>query len=120
MADWKEVRARKRDIDQAAGRDIATANAEAKSATAAYVLGYRLGELRERAHLSQAEVARRMGVKQPRVSAIEKGDPSQMEVETLKRYVSALGGTLRLVAGFGDHDEIVSTSAVDGGLYAAT
>ncbi|EHR50483.1 hypothetical protein SacmaDRAFT_2229 [Saccharomonospora marina XMU15] len=54
-----------------------------------------------------------MSVKQPRVSAIENGDFSQMEVETIRRYVSAPGGELRLVAGFGDHDEIVSTTTFD-------
>ena len=113
MTSWKEVKARKREIDEAAGRDVVAAKAEAKRATAAYVLGYRLSELRERASLSQAEVARRMGVTQPRVSAIEKGDPDQITLETIRRYVAALGGRLRLVAGFGDHDEIVSTTTVD-------
>jgi predicted XRE-type DNA-binding protein len=113
MANWEDVKARKRELDRAAGRDVEAAEAEAKNITAAYVLGYRLSELRERAGLSQTEVANRMGVKQPRVSAIEKGDPAQMEVETVRRYVAALGGRLRLVAGFGDHDEIVSASAVD-------
>lgn len=113
MANWKEVRAHKRELDLAAGRDVEAAQVEAKTRTDSYVLGYRLSELRERAGLSQTEVAKRMGVKQPRVSAIEKGDPAQMEVETLKRYVSALGGHLRVVAGFGDHDEIISTTEVD-------
>lgn len=113
MANWRDVKARKRGIDDASGRDVATAEAEAKSATAAYVLGYRLSQLREQAHLTQDDVAKRMGVKQPRVSAIEKGDPAQMEVETLRRYIEALGGKLRLVAGFGDHEEIVSTTVVD-------
>ncbi len=103
MANWRDVKARKREIDDASGRDVAAAEAEAKSATAAYVLGYRLSQLREQAHLTQADVAERMGVKQPRVCAIEKGDPAQMEVETLQRYIEALGGKLRLVVGFGDH-----------------
>lgn len=113
MANWKDVKARKRELDRAAGRDVEAAGVEAESRTHAYVLGYRLSELRERAGLSQMQVAERMGVKQPRVSAIEKGDPAQMEVETLSRYVAALGGRLRVVAGFGDHEEIVSTSSVD-------
>jgi predicted XRE-type DNA-binding protein len=111
-ADWKDVKARKAELDRAAGRDVDAARAGAEQATNAYVLGYRLSELREQAGLSQTEVARRMGVKQPRVSAIEAGDPAQMEFETIRRYVAALGGSLRLVAGFGDHEEIVSTSSV--------
>lgn len=113
MAKWDDVKARKRELDRTSGRDVEAATDEAKSRTDAYVLGYRLSELRERSHLSQTQVAERMGVRQPRVSAIENGDPAQMEVETLRRYIAALGGHLRLVAGFGDHDEIVSTSAVD-------
>ncbi|WP_019807253.1 helix-turn-helix domain-containing protein [Saccharomonospora halophila] len=110
MADWQQVRARKQEIDRAAGRDVETARARAKEHTDAYVLGYRLSSLREQAGLSQKQVAERMGVKQPRVSAIEKGGVTQMELETIRRYVAALGGRLRLVAGFDDHDEVVSTT----------
>jgi len=113
VAKWKDVKARKQELDRAAGRDVDAARAEAESRTEAYVLGYRLSELRDQAGLTQSEVAERMGVKQPRISAIEKGDPGQMEIETLRRYIAALGGRLRLVAGFDDHDEIVSTSGID-------
>ncbi|HEX3785770.1 MAG TPA: XRE family transcriptional regulator [Pseudonocardiaceae bacterium] len=86
MTSWKEVKDRKHTLDRAAGRDVEAARAGAERATAAYVLGYRLGELRERAKLSQGLVAERMGITQPRVSAIENGDPSQMEVETLRPF----------------------------------
>jgi predicted XRE-type DNA-binding protein len=113
MAHWTDVKARKRELDRAAGRDTHAAKLAAQSRTHAYVLGYRLSELRERAGLSQTEVARRMGVTQPRVSALEKGDPAQMEVETLDRYIAALGGRMRVVAGFGDHEEIVSVTEID-------
>ena len=37
----------------------------------------------------------------------------QMEVDTLSRYILALGGWLSLVADFEDHDVDVSTSEVD-------
>jgi predicted XRE-type DNA-binding protein len=100
---WKEVKARKEQIDIAAGRDVEAARSAAKNRTAFYVLGYRLGALRERTKLSQQDVADRMGVSQPRVSKIEQGDPEQMELETLRRYVAALGGHLRVVADFDDH-----------------
>ena len=40
----------------------------------AYVAGYRLAELRQRAQLHQTQVAEAMGVSQSRVSAIERGD----------------------------------------------
>jgi DNA-binding XRE family transcriptional regulator len=62
--------------------------------------GWRLAELRTRRSLTQAEVAARMDVSVARVSQIENGDVSTQEV--LRRYVEALGGTLKLVADFGD------------------
>jgi predicted XRE-type DNA-binding protein len=108
---WKEVKALKEQADIAAGRDVEAARAEAKNRTAFYILGYRLGVLRERTSLSQQDVADRMGVSQPRVSKIEQGDPEQMELETLRRYVAALGGHLRVVADF--DDEAVNTPGSD-------
>lgn len=62
--------------------------------------GWRLAEMRKRRGLTQAQVARRMEVSVARVSQIEKGDVSTREV--LDRYVRALGGTLMLIADFGD------------------
>lgn len=62
----------------------------------------RLVEARKQEGLTQEQVAAAMGVGQSRVSRIEKGDVSAAEVDTLARYVEALGGTLRLVADFGD------------------
>jgi hypothetical protein len=41
-----------------------------------------------------------MGVSVARVSQIENGDVSTQDV--LSRFVSALGGTLKLIADFGD------------------
>ncbi|MFF0143810.1 helix-turn-helix protein [Amycolatopsis sulphurea] len=99
---WKEVKARKEQSDINAGRDVDTARAAASNRTALYVLGHRLGELREHTELTQQDVAERMGVSQPRVSKIEQGDPEVMEIETLRRYVAALGGHLRVVADFSD------------------
>lgn len=49
---------------------------------------------------------------QPRVSQLENGDVGQMEVDTLNRYIMALGGRLRLVADFDDRDVDVSNSEV--------
>jgi DNA-binding XRE family transcriptional regulator len=56
-----------------------------------------LHALRERAGISQAELADRLSVSRPRVSAIERGG-DDLRVSTVKRYVEALGGTMRLVA----------------------
>jgi DNA-binding XRE family transcriptional regulator len=62
--------------------------------------GWRLAEMRKRRSLTQEQVAARMGVSVARVSQIEACDVSTQDV--LNRYVAALGGTLRLIADFGD------------------
>jgi DNA-binding XRE family transcriptional regulator len=62
--------------------------------------GWRLAEMRKRRGLTQEQVAERMGISTSRVSQIEAGDLSTQEV--LARYISALGGTLKLIADFGD------------------
>ncbi|WP_406311991.1 helix-turn-helix transcriptional regulator [Streptosporangium sp. NBC_01639] len=67
---------------------------------------WRLVEMRKRRGLTQNQVAERMGVSVGRVSQIEKGDVATREV--LDRYVSALGGTLKLIADFGDEQLMVS------------
>ena len=43
-----------------------------------------------------------MKVSQSRVSRIEGGDISHTELGTLRAYVQALGGVLRVTAAFGD------------------
>ena len=62
--------------------------------------GWRLAELRKRRGMTQEQVAARMGVSVARVSQIERGDVSTQDV--LNRFVTALGGTLKLIADFGD------------------
>lgn len=62
--------------------------------------GWRLAELRKRREMTQEQVASRMGVSVARVSQIEAGSVSTQEV--LARYIEALGGTLKLIADFGD------------------
>lgn len=53
-----------------------------------------LTALREQAGLSQRELADRLGVKQPRVAAIEKA--RNVTIDVLERYVDALGGKLQV------------------------
>jgi phage shock protein A/DNA-binding XRE family transcriptional regulator len=61
-----------------------------------------LAEARQRMRLTQTQVARRMNVRQERVSAIERAEPGATEVRTLAAYVAALGGRLEIVAHIGD------------------
>lgn len=60
----------------------------------------RLYELRKARGLTQTDVAKRLGVTQKRVSAIERAE--DLNVSTLQRYVAALGGQLQADAEFDD------------------
>jgi DNA-binding XRE family transcriptional regulator len=72
------------------------------------VRAYRLAEIRASHGETQTAVAERMGVSQARVSAIEHGEVSRSEVDTLAAYVEALGGKLKLVADFGDSSIVIA------------
>ena len=71
----------------------------------------RLDELRKSLGLTQAAVARRLKVKQPRVSKLERRpDPV---LETMRRYVAALGGELEIVAKFDGGRRVTIRSGKD-------
>jgi transcriptional regulator with XRE-family HTH domain len=53
-----------------------------------------LTALREKAGLSQRELAQRIGVSQPRVAAIEQA--RNVTIDVLEQYISALGGQLEV------------------------
>ncbi len=55
-----------------------------------------IGELRRWLGVSQVEIAGLLGVSQPCVAKIEHQE--DMRLSTLRRYVAALGGELRLIA----------------------
>lgn len=77
--------------------EIAELGAEMEGRT----LAYRLVEARKRQGVTQAQLARTMGVSQARISKLEQGDINRNEVDTLRAYVVALGGHLEIVADFG-------------------
>lgn len=97
---WDQVKAKAATVDprttaeREAGRDAAATRREA------YVRGHQLAEMRKAAGLTQAQVAGRLGVSQARVSKIEHGEISGIEI--VRGYVGALGGTLDVVATLGD------------------
>jgi DNA-binding transcriptional regulator YiaG len=96
---WREIR----DEAVAKGRlDSARADAARKGMHDA-VQAERLADIRKaQGHARQSDVAALMGVSQARVSKLESGDLSHTELGTLQSYVAALGGSLRIVADFGD------------------
>ena len=48
--------------------------------------------------MTQREIAAKMGVSQKRVSDLENGNLDVVQVDTLRRYVAGLGGTLEINA----------------------
>ena len=62
--------------------------------------GRQLAEIRRQLGPGQKQIATVMGVSAARVSQIEHGEATSVEV--IARYVEALGGRLDLVADFGD------------------
>lgn len=53
-----------------------------------------LTALREKAGLSQRELAERIGISQPRIAAIERS--RNVTIDVLEQYVEALGGHLEI------------------------
>lgn len=75
---------------------------EARTQMRDSVRAHQLAEIRKAlGHSRQADVAALMGVSQAWVSKLESGDLSHTEIGTLQSYVAALGGSLRIVADFG-------------------
>ncbi len=89
---WSDVRG---EHVAAAGPEVV---AEQAGRMIARVRAHSLAEVRRRKGLTQRQVADVMGVSTGRISQIEHGDLSGLDV--LDRYVQALGGELGLVATF--------------------
>ena len=71
---------------------------KARLETQAVIDAFSLKEARRASNMTQVQVACAIGVSQNRVSRMENGDMNAMSVDSLRRYVSALGGNLTLVA----------------------
>jgi predicted XRE-type DNA-binding protein len=76
----------------------------AREITDDHVRAWHLAQVRSEQDRTQQEIADAMGVRQPRVSAIERGELDHVTLSTLRAYVRALGGSLRVVADFGDRE----------------
>lgn len=98
---WRETRAKRQVDDDAVDAHVARMRAEERA--------YRLREIREEQGVTQAELAARMAITQPTVSALESGDLDRSGLTTLKAYVEALGGTVEVTATFGDRKLLLSS-----------
>jgi DNA-binding XRE family transcriptional regulator len=99
-AKWSDVKAKARALDPRTETEREAGAAKARERREAYVRGHQLAEMRKAAGLTQAEVAEALGVSQTRVSKIEHGEVSGIDV--VRSYVAALGGTIEMVASIGD------------------
>lgn len=94
---WKDIRAEQ--VRQAGGEEAVAAG---KAELLAQVVGQRLAEVRRARGFTQQQVADRMGVTKGRVSQIEQGQISGLDV--VARFAAALGGRLHQAIYFDDGD----------------
>ncbi len=99
-AKWSDVRARGREADPRTAEEQAAGKAAAGERREAYMRGHQLAEMRTAAGVTQAELASALGVSQARISKIEHGEISGIDV--VRAYVTALGGSIDVVATLGD------------------
>ncbi len=100
MTPWEQVRAEALDTGQVTPEALV----QAQVAQDAYVAGYRLAELRGKAGMTQTQVAEAIGVSQARISAMKRGEVDSLTVASVRAYITALGGTVRIVASLDDTD----------------
>lgn len=100
---WSDVRAKRPVDDAVVAEHVARMEAEERA--------YRLREIREEQGVTQKELAERMSLTQPTISALESGDLDRSGLATLKAYVEALGGTVEVTATFGDRKLVLSSDA---------
>jgi len=89
--------------EQLAARSVDEARVEALAAKMRQqVRAYRLREIRVAQDITQVELAGQLKVSQNRISQLEQGQLGRTQINTLRRYVEALGGVLNIEATFGD------------------
>lgn len=97
---WSDVKAKARQADLRSDEERATGQARARERHEAYLRGHQLAEIRKSMGLTQVALAEALGVSQARVSKIERGEISGLD--TIRAYVSALGGSVDVVVRLGD------------------
>jgi DNA-binding XRE family transcriptional regulator len=64
------------------------------------IRSYKLKEVRRASGITQVELAKRLNVSQNRISRLERGELTRMQLDTLTHYIEALGGVLHVEAEF--------------------
>jgi transcriptional regulator with XRE-family HTH domain len=65
-----------------------------------------LRDLRQARHLTQQQLAEALGISQAALSKMER--QTDLQVSTLRRILTAMGGELRLVAHFPDEEFVIN------------
>ncbi|HHQ4311455.1 TPA: helix-turn-helix domain-containing protein [Serratia fonticola] len=84
-----------RTLEQILAEEKTEVVASAEHIAADTLLNIHLAELRERVQKTQVEMAQALGIKQPTVAGMEKPG-RDLKLSSLKRYIEAAGGKLRL------------------------
>lgn len=84
-----------RTLEQILATEDPAVVAKAQELASDALLNIHLGQLREALNLTQTDLAQALGVKQPTVSDMEQPG-RDIRLSSLKRYVEASGGKLRL------------------------
>ncbi|ADU69798.1 helix-turn-helix domain-containing protein [Pantoea sp. At-9b] len=84
-----------RTLEQLLADEKPSVVAKAEKIATETLLHIHLAELREKVDKTQVEMAKSLGVKQPTVAEMEKPG-RDVKLSTLKRYVEAAGGKLRV------------------------
>ncbi|MCK9899817.1 transcriptional regulator [Parafrankia colletiae] len=100
-SNWRDVRARTRAADPEWDSAARTAHrAELRGRMLASVSGAQLAEIRGQLGMTQAQLAEATGLSQARISQIENGSATGLDV--LRSYITGLGGQLDIVARIGN------------------
>jgi DNA-binding XRE family transcriptional regulator len=100
-ANWRDVKAKARAVDPTWDTgDRVARRARMREQMLASVSGAQLADIRKQLGMTQAQLASAAGLSQARISQIENGGVTNLE--TLRAYVSGLGGHLDVVARIGN------------------
>ena len=110
LSRWEDVKARADELRRERGLPVRSE--QERLAARARMLdearAWQLAEVRRAQDRTQRQLAEVMGVSEPRVSQIENGQLESVAVATLRSYVEALGGRLRVIADFDDNVYLVA------------
>jgi DNA-directed RNA polymerase specialized sigma subunit len=98
---WEDTKRQIRELDPGwDSADRVAARERSREELRAEQRGCQLAQLRKNSGLTQAQVAAAMGISQARVSQIEHGRIT--ELDAVRAYIEALGGTVDVLARVGD------------------